>query len=226
MDSRIPCSSKKLRALVLVIGGLVLLAGCEELSRTVDGILGKSSPVLSSTQGGPDPALVPVKKRAPGARPPAPQTPTGTKPTASKPAAKKPGVVALEGKKSQPGRLSPGTQEKEAEVGEKKMLFKVERDPFKTPTEILPSECPPSMPLCRFDRSQLKLVGVIQVEQGEFKGMVEDPDGRGYFVTPGMQIGGATVTQVTESGITLHVHATRQVVAIPLITEGKETAEF
>lgn len=98
----------------------------------------------------------------------------------------------------------------------------VARDPFKAPTEILPSECPPSMPLCKFDRSQLKLVGVIQVAEGHFKGMVEDPDGRGYFVTPGMQIGGATVTQVTQRGVTLHLRRTGQDVVLPLFAEVKE----
>ena len=88
------------------------------------------------------------------------------------------------------------------------------------------SECPPSMPLCRFDRSQLKLVGVIQVSEGEFKGMVEDPDGRGYFVTTGMQIGGATVTQVNDKGITLHLHRTHQDVMMPLFKEAKKAGEF
>ena len=91
-------------------------------------------------------------------------------------------------------QLMPTQEKKAAE------FFQAERNPFKAPTEVLPSECPPSMPLCRFDRSQLKLVGVIQVSEGEFKGLVEDPDGRGYFITPGMQIGGATVTQVTNRG--------------------------
>jgi hypothetical protein len=106
-------------------------------------------------------------------------------------------------------------------------LFQAERNPFKQPTEVLPSECPPSMPLCRFDRSQLKLVGVIQVSEGEFKGMVEDPDGRGYFVTPGMQIGGATVTQVSNKGITLHLHRTRQDVVMPLFKEARgEAGEY
>jgi hypothetical protein len=104
--------------------------------------------------------------------------------------------------------------------------FPVVRDPFKAPTEILPSECPPSMPLCRFDRSQLKVVGVIQVEDGQFKGMVEDPDGRGYFITPGMQIGGATVTQVTNKGIMLHVAKSKQDVMMPLFLEAREAGEF
>jgi hypothetical protein len=56
--------------------------------------------------------------------------------------------------------------------------------------------------------------------------MVEDPDGRGYFVTPGMQIGNATVTQVTNKGVILHVHKSKQDVIIPLYKEPKETEEF
>jgi len=94
------------------------------------------------------------------------------------------------------------------------------------PTEVLPSDCPPSMPLCKFDRSQLKLVGVIQVSEGNYKGMVEDPDGRGYFITTGMQIGGATVTQVTSKGITLHLHKTRTDVTMPLVREARDTGEY
>jgi hypothetical protein len=132
------------------------------------------------------------------------------------------------GKKSVPGALSPQTRQTMPASEERgtKETFVAPRDPFKQPTEILPSECPPSMPLCRFDRSQLKLVGVIQVSEGQFKGLVEDPDGRGYFITSGMQIGGATVTQVTNKGITLHVHRTRQDVTMPLFREARESGEF
>ena len=82
------------------------------------------------------------------------------------------------------------------------------------------------MPLCRFDRSQLKLVGVLQISDGQFKAMVEDPDGRGYFITPGMRIGGDTVTQVTNKGLTIHLHRTNQDVLIPLYREPKEGEEF
>lgn len=109
---------------------------------------------------------------------------------------------------------------------EKQPPFFAVRDPFKQPTEVLPSDCPPSMPLCKFDRSQLKLVGVIQVADGTYKGMVEDPDGRGYFITTGMQIGGATVTQVTSKGITLHLHRSRTDVTMPLFREARDTGEY
>ncbi len=144
------------------------------------------------------------------------------------PAKTKPSEYATQqGKRRPPGQPSPAMQQAAPPVAKKPSeLFQVERNPFKPPTEILPSECPPSMPLCRFDRSQLKLVGVIQVSEGEFKGMVEDPDGRGYFVTTGMQIGGATVTQVNDKGITLHLHRTHQDVMMPLFKEAKKAGEF
>lgn len=138
----------------------------------------------------------------------------------------------VKGKKAPPGAIPPAKNEEmqgaptEPISTEPTTFVGIPRDPFKAPTEILPSECPPSMPLCKFDRSQLKLVGVIQVSDGQFKGMVEDPDGRGYFVTPGMQIGGATVTQVTQRGITLHLRKTGQDVVLPLFLESRESREL
>ncbi|MDQ1239750.1 MAG: hypothetical protein QG577_1936 [Thermodesulfobacteriota bacterium] len=89
------------------------------------------------------------------------------------------------------------------------------RDPFMPPSdELIPTDCPPSMPLCRFDYTQLKLRGLIKSKspngKEEYKGMVEDPDGRGYFITAGTQVRGATVTQVTNKGVVLYVHKTKK----------------
>lgn len=154
-----------------------------------------------------------------------------TAPTSSPTTGRDASVKEAKGKKALPGSpqtLPPPKKEEvpgapSAPVATEPTTFTaVVRDPFKAPTEVLPSDCPPSMPLCKFDRSQLKLVGVIQVQEGNFKGMVEDPDGRGYFVTPGMQIGGATVTQVTQRGITLHLRKTGQDVVLPLFVETRE----
>jgi hypothetical protein len=78
------------------------------------------------------------------------------------------------------------------------------------------------MPLCKFDHSQLKLVGVIQMPDGNYKGMVEDPDGRGYFINTGMLIGGATVTQVNNRGVVLHVHKTHTDVSMTLSQESRQ----
>lgn len=96
------------------------------------------------------------------------------------------------------------------------------RDPFREPTEMLPPRCLPSQPLCKFDHSQLRLVGVMQVSDGNFKGMVEDPEGRGYFVTTGMMIGRATVTQIGNKGVILHVHKTNNDVLMPMSREGRD----
>ena len=214
----------------MVVFVLAPLAGCEEANLAIDSILGRRSPVLSAAPQASSQSLVPAARRTPGEKAspvvepsaPAEQKPAG-EPTKTEPAQ----YATQQGKRRTPGQLSPAmqqlmpTQEKKAAE-----FFQAERNPFKAPTEVLPSECPPSMPLCRFDRSQLKLVGVIQVSEGEFKGLVEDPDGRGYFITPGMQIGGATVTQVTNKGITLHLHRTRQDVVMPLFREARESGEF
>jgi Tfp pilus assembly protein PilP len=215
----------------MVIFVLVPLSGCEEANMAIDIILGRQSPVLSAASQASSQSLVPAARRVPGEKTPAPSVgpdATAEQKPSQEPAKVEPGqYVTQQGKRRSPGQLSPATQQ--ATPPEEKRateLFQVERNPFKQPTEILPSECPPSMPLCRFDRSQLKLVGVIQVSEGEFKGMVEDPDGRGYFITPGMQIGGATVTQVSNKGITLHLHRTRQDVVMPLFREAREAGEF
>lgn len=115
------------------------------------------------------------------------------------------------GKKESSSDSSPRQpqQQPTATVGRDTLSFP--RDPFRPPEEGRPTECPPSMPLCRFDRSQLTLRGLIRVGDGQFKGMVEDPDGRGYFVSPGMQISGATVTQVTSRGIALFMHKSKKI---------------
>jgi Tfp pilus assembly protein PilP len=207
----------------MVVFVLAPLAGCEEANLAIDSILGRRSPVLSAAPQASSQSLVPAKRRTPGEKASPvvePSAPAETKTESAQ-------YATQQGKRRTPGQLSPAmqqlmpTQEKKAAE-----FFQAERNPFKAPTEVLPSECPPSMPLCRFDRSQLKLVGVIQVSEGEFKGLVEDPDGRGYFITPGMQIGGATVTQVTNKGITLHLHRTRQDVVMPLFREARETGDL
>jgi Tfp pilus assembly protein PilP len=240
----------KIAALGLAVSLLLPLTGCEELNRAVDGLLGGQSPSISSAAQVSPFRVAQTQKQAPRVSPggpksaakqpaaPKPQPPAAkAQPTVAKPqpSAGKPQPPAPEarvaektvqpGKKRAPGQLSPVTRAVKKEP-ETKTIFTADRDPFRQPTEILPSECPPSVPLCRFDRSQLKLVGVIQVNEGQFKGMVEDPDGRGYFVMPGMQIGGATVTQVNSKGITLHLHKTRQDVLIPLFVQPKECEEY
>ncbi len=211
----------------LAIGMISCLSGCQEANMAIDFIVGRQSPVMSPAPEFERPPIILAARRSAGESPaPAPVT-AGPSVEADKPPAAVPAVPsAQQGKRRGPGVFPPGVNSERPEEKRVRDIFAIERDPFRPPTEILPTECPPSMPLCRFDRSQLKLVGIIQVGDGQFKAMVEDPDGRGYFVTPGMQIGGATVTQVSNRGVTLHLHKTQQDVVIPLYREARESPEM
>lgn len=103
--------------------------------------------------------------------------------------------------------------------------FTYPRDPFRPPLETVPpTECLPSMPLCRYDYTKLKLRGLIRLANGQYKGMVEDPEGRGFFITPGVQIRGATVTQVTADGVILYIHKTKKVDWLRI--EGREAKAY
>jgi hypothetical protein len=208
----------------LAIGIISCLSGCQEANMAIDFIVGRQSPVMSPTPPFERPTIILAARRSAGESP-APAPTTAVPPAqADKPSAAVP--AAQQGKRRAPGVFPLGVVPERPEEKRVRDIFAIERDPFRPPTEILPTECPPSMPLCRFDRSQLKLVGIIQVGDGQFKAMVEDPDGRGYFVTPGMQIGGATVTQVSNRGVTLHLHKTQQDVLMPLYREARETSEM
>lgn len=213
----------------LALGMLALLGGCAEVNVAIDSVLGLQSPAVSSAPETSPLSVVLAKKKTPGEKPAEDAAPGKTPQPAAAPAgtpAKSQVADDLQGKKRPPGQLSPAAAARARELKPKETVFVMARDPFEQPTEILPSECPPSMPLCRFDRSQLKLVGVIQVSDGEYKGMVEDPDGRGYYIMSGMQIGGGTVTQVTSKGVTIHLHRTRQDVQLPLFSEARGDSEF
>lgn len=126
-----------------------------------------------------------------------------------------------EGKRSRPGKLSPATAGIVMDRHSTHFVFG--RDPFKEPTEILPTDCPPSMPLCKFDCSQLKVVGVIQLLEGSYKAFVEDPDGRGYSVVVGQMIGAATVTQISRAGLILRFHRKAQDVTLPMYQREKDS---
>jgi Tfp pilus assembly protein PilP len=221
----------------LAIAIISCLSGCQEANMAIDFIVGRQSPAVSHTPELERPPVILASRRSAGESPaPVPTAAASGAPTAKPPATvgppaqapKPPAAVSADqqGKRRGPGVFPPGVTAERPEQKRVREVFAIERDPFRPPTEILPTECPPSMPLCRFDRSQLKLVGIIQVGDGQFKAMVEDPDGRGYFVTSGMQIGGATVTQVSNRGVTLHLHKTQQDVLMPLFRETRETAEM
>jgi len=122
-----------------------------------------------------------------------------------------------QGKKSPPGKMSPANVDPETATAQQ--IFTVTRDPFKQPTEVLPSDCPPSYPLCKFDYSQLRVVGVYQAGEGLQKAFIEDPDGRGYAISAGQMIGMATVLQITPEGIHLRVHRTSRDVVLPMFQQ-------
>lgn len=130
-----------------------------------------------------------------------------------------------EAKKAEPGMLSPlcGQSIPPEDQRSIKHKFVLERDPFKPPTEILPTNCPPSDPLCKFDYSQLKVVGLMQMAGGLYLAFVQDPDGRRYSVATGQMIGSATVTQISSGGITLRLHQRGREVMIPIYRTEKET---
>jgi Tfp pilus assembly protein PilP len=198
-----------------------MLSGCQEANVAVDKLLGRQSSVLLSSAQDSQLAIILAKKRPPGEESPA----AASEPT--KPAETRPDAKLSEGKRKGPGELAPTTPGAPGVTPPKaaKELFLAGRDPFRQPTEILPTECPPSSPLCKFDPAQLKLVGVLQVAAGEYKGMVEDPDGRGYFISPGMQIGRSTVTQINNEGVTLYDHRTRKDIPMRLLREAREGRE-
>ncbi|MEW6350391.1 MAG: hypothetical protein AB1646_15090 [Thermodesulfobacteriota bacterium] len=230
----------------VLLAAMALLTGCQELQITLDNLLGKeaiaASPsredsssrvILAQQQAPPTGVRRPPGRPAPGAATPGEQPSPAARPTppgqAPRAGATEDGKKLPEGKKRPPGRYSPAAGPIEArEMPAEFALFRGRENPFDPPTEVgPPSECPPSRPLCRFDRSQLKLVGIIQVGEGQFKGLVEDPDGRGYFVGAGMQIGNATVTQITYKGITLQEHKFGgKDVLIPLYSRSGEGGEF
>jgi len=159
--------------------------------------------------------------------PAAPKPPAAVTQAPIPPKAKDKQVLALEGKRRAPGQPSPTAPPAGPAAEPPKTEFRADRDPFRPPSEVqVRTDYLPSTPLARFDYSQLKLVGIIQMSEGQIKGMVEDPDGRGYYVQPGMQIGDgpnmATVTQITNRSVVLRVHKTKQDVLIPLFSERAE----
>lgn len=207
--------------LAAAIALTMMLTGCKEANLAIDFMLGTRSPAIFASHTMSPLSGFLLRKRATEERihlvAEAAPKPLGDRTNHAQPA-----TDEREKKESRPD--SPRNQQvnqPNAMVGRDTLSFP--RDPFRAPEEGRPAECPPSMPLCRFDRSELRLRGLIRVGDGQFKGMVEDPDGRGYFVTPGMQISGATVTQVTSRGITLFMHKSKKIDWMFL--EGRDTKE-
>ena len=133
-------------------------SGCQELNIAVDSALGLG-PAAAHAADNPA-SFAPFKlaankpsKRSANGRGPAASA-GGGKVTERDVAKKVP-----KGKKRAPALRAP-VKTKAPTLQTEKMELEFPRNPFRPPADrILPSECPPSMPLCRFDRSQLKLVG-------------------------------------------------------------------
>jgi hypothetical protein len=200
---------------------LVLLTGCKEANLAIDFMLGTRSPSFLASHAMSPLSGILLRKRTTEERLHL-IAEAGPNDSGERQYPRQPPVGQREKKESQAD--SPHNKpvnQPIATVGRDTLSFP--RDPFRPPEEGRPTECPPSMPLCRFDRSELRLRGLIRVGDGQFKGMVEDPDGRGYFITPGMQISGATVTQVTSRGITLFMHKSKKIDW--MFIEGRDTKE-
>lgn len=201
----------KIRFSSFAVAILALLTGCKEANLAIDFILGTRTPTFMASHPILPFSMISSKKRTIISKA-LPETHEATQ------VETRPSVDAEHGgnrNRLEPNEIPPQDRQT-GKPGEYSQREIYPRDPFRPPTEDRPSECPPSMPLCRFDPSQLTLRGLIQVDDGQFKGMVEDPDGRGYFITPGMQISGATVTQVTSKGIILYLHKSKKIEEITM----------
>lgn len=220
-------------ATALLAAGLAAGAGgCSELHRVVDALLGMQSTVSASYTG----TGLSGRTQTVGADLQGREARRGPLRMADLPKdSPKPGASSeipppggpVEGKKRAPGTLIKDDSQRDGPPAVASDGRSIIRVPLAPPEgEFIPTECPPSEPLCRYQYSQLKLVGVMQVGEGFLKGMVEDPDGRGYFVAPGAQIGGATVTQITSRGMLIHVHKTHQDREVLLYRSGKDSEEF
>ncbi|MGB9616252.1 MAG: hypothetical protein ACP5M0_01880 [Desulfomonilaceae bacterium] len=219
--------------LVAVIVLPVVLSGCHEADVAIDFIVGKrsaaellasdSSPLgrlFAASKGGAKlPSGVQIVSRSSAPQPWEPRrrpTPSGDEDII---------VVRSDALPEVDSSLQQKTPARKPQDGQRpagmKFDFTFPRDPFMPPSEAVPpTECLPSMPLCRYDYTQLKLRGLIRLADGQYKGMVEDPEGRGFFITPGVQIRGATVTQVTAEGVVIYIHKTKKVDLLRI--EGRE----
>lgn len=209
--------------MAVALAATMLFSGCKEADVAIDFMVGLSRPqLLASSPASPFWALLPRKhvweERTPSRYkvsnieqtmpdPHPEQRYSASDPVRGDPQAVQSGRTNTMGSAAATQDPFPGPQKTST-----KEDLSFPRDPFSPPAEELrPEECPPSMPLCKFDRKDLTLRGLIQIGNGQFKGLVEDPDGRGYFVTSGTQIRGATVTQISRKGVTLYLHKSKKI---------------
>jgi type IV pilus assembly protein PilP len=83
------------------------------------------------------------------------------------------------------------------------------RDPFKAFLEASlvskPAKNSNLFPLLNFPLSELKLVAVIGISRNRYLAMVQTPDGKGYTVKAGMEIGsgGGTIKKIDHQSISI-----------------------
>ena len=115
----------------------------------------------------------------------------GTTPPPAAPKAKTP---VAEGKKAQAVQVAEKAEKKEvAKKEEPEYSYNPagKADPFRPFIQLTPEKAPKSAfltPLQKYDISQLKLVAIITLPEGSV-GLVEDQQGRGYFLKRGTAIG-------------------------------------
>ena len=115
----------------------------------------------------------------------------GTTPPPAAPKAKRP---VAEGKKAQPVQVAEKVEKKEvAKKEEPEFSYNPagKGDPFRPFIQLTPEKAPKSAfltPLQKYDISQLRLVAIITLPEGSV-GLVEDQQGRGYFLKRGTVIG-------------------------------------
>jgi type IV pilus assembly protein PilP len=114
--------------------------------------------------------------------------------TAPPPTAPKAKTGVAEAKKAQPVQVAQ-TVEKKAVTKKEELEFSYnpvgKADPFKPFIQLEPEKLRKSAfltPLQKYDISQLKLVAIITIPEGNVA-LVEDQQGRGYFLRRGIAIG-------------------------------------
>ena len=115
----------------------------------------------------------------------------GTAPPASPPKAK---TAVAERKKAEPTQVAAKVEKKEeAKKEEPEFSYNPvgKADPFRPFIQLTPEKIPKGAlltPLQKYDISQLKLVAIITLPEGSVA-LVEDQQGRGYFLKRGTAIG-------------------------------------
>jgi len=115
--------------------------------------------------------------------------------TAPPPAASKAKTPVAEQKKAQPVQVAEKVEKKQVAKKKEEPEFSYnpvgKADPFRPFIQLTPEKMPRSAfltPLQKYDISQLRLVAIITLPEGNVA-LVEDQQGRGYFLKRGTAIG-------------------------------------